>query len=828
MASTYDRIETENALLDEMIYNCKLIMRSLIIKDEAKALSFETKENITMFDTYRAIVEGRITLYYFEDITADDIKASIPGLTNRQVTEYLDNIYKMPVEYRTALLKYLSDKFIQEYDEPNDYYRLISGMPPSDQPEIYLTEEDISSISSEIDISKPLHKLSDNEISIIQTAGVIDKLKEKYPEATYLNYIDKGITFYSARLANKYSILYITSEAQDEILSKFQELYNINRNIIIRTMDDVALKYYHELYDRFIMMTLVVNTVADMVAEFPDFFINREVFDIRTAEYFFTSFGVDFYKDIPMKYQKRLIRNLNKLIKYKGTSKNIINITKIFGFDNIDIYKYYLNKSHVQRNNIYDQKVIGEAGDIYTFPGYVNNANSNENYELQFIRVPLNELVNNYLKDEESIFSYDEFIQSNGEYWDGDKDHEVVKKEILEMEFNTLITQFMSVSTNNSMTDINMQITYFINMLMYYGIDPRNMVFSVPGIDSRNSTFNIFDSFVFIYALMYLYIGFEEDEETIITDPSLLADIYGFDLYANLDQLLSDVENDLAPLILAEQEAAIIESDSYIPYDIESLKSQIGATIRSVGIGPYANVYIDIAENIFSGTNKFVTFGKGIAPTIQQMVNAYTTNKGIHDYIERKMIESHDIYEYKIYRDLYDALMVVTLNNDLFKIIDKNGNSRTAKSYIEYLKYNNPRYYSMIRKILSLKGTDEFKTTIYDQINNVCDCTISYIESDELLQLFSDLPIDTVDYIKMYMIKIIEFFMSFKITIIDSQSINKLNPERNRLCDHTFITAHYYMNEENRLKDSAAILASFGFRDINRQDDTIIVRAVYE
>ena len=106
-----------------------------------------------------------------------------------------------------------------------------------------------------------------------------------------------------------------------------------------------------------------------------------------------------------MKYQKRLIRNLNKLIKYKGTSKNIINITQIFGFDNIDIYKYYINKYHVQKSNQYDQIVQGKGGDIYTFPGYVNNTDSNKNYELQFIRVPLNELVNNYLKDEESIFS---------------------------------------------------------------------------------------------------------------------------------------------------------------------------------------------------------------------------------------------------------------------------------------------------------------------------------------------------------------------------------------------------------------------------------------
>ena len=75
---------------------------------------------------------------------------------------------------------------------------------------------------------------------------------------------------------------------------------------------------------------------------------------------------------------------------------------------------------------------------------------------MRFIRVPIREMVNSYLKDDESIFSYDDFIKTYGDSakWNGDKELVQVKKEIMEMDFNTLITQFMSVSTSNSMTDI--------------------------------------------------------------------------------------------------------------------------------------------------------------------------------------------------------------------------------------------------------------------------------------------------------------------------------------------------------------------------------------
>ena len=61
----YKKVETDNPILDEIIYNCKLIISSIITKDEYEAIKAETKESAYNFDTYHAIITGSINLYYF-------------------------------------------------------------------------------------------------------------------------------------------------------------------------------------------------------------------------------------------------------------------------------------------------------------------------------------------------------------------------------------------------------------------------------------------------------------------------------------------------------------------------------------------------------------------------------------------------------------------------------------------------------------------------------------------------------------------------------------------------------------------------------------------
>ena len=62
------------------------------------------------------------------------------------------------------------------------------------------------------------------------------------------------------------------------------------------------------------------------------------------CKYIFESNGVKYFDDIPLKYQIALVKNLNKLIKFKSTDKCIVDIISIFGINNIEVFKYYIMK----------------------------------------------------------------------------------------------------------------------------------------------------------------------------------------------------------------------------------------------------------------------------------------------------------------------------------------------------------------------------------------------------------------------------------------------------------------------------------------------------
>ena len=127
-----------------------------------------------------------------------------------------------------------------------------------------------------------------------------------------------------------------------------------------------------------------------MIVELPEYLIRRDIFDIRTCAYIFESNGVEFFPDIPVKYQVALVKNLNKLIKFKSTDKCMVDICSVFGCDSIEIFKYYILK---------DRKVISA-----TNPKYYNEQrtyldaadgefhqelDNNKNFDIKFVKVPI-------------------------------------------------------------------------------------------------------------------------------------------------------------------------------------------------------------------------------------------------------------------------------------------------------------------------------------------------------------------------------------------------------------------------------------------------------
>ena len=164
------------------------------------------------------------------------------------------------------------------------------------------------------------------------------QILQDYSDDTHYQYIyhlgDKRIDYYTARSADNFSLLWVPElNTFDIIEQKFRRYFDRNRAYTIATVYSEAYRFMSYHYDAFIEILIIIQTMVDMISEVQEYIINKDVFDSRTIRYLFESYGIAYYKEIPVKYQIRIIKNVNLLLKYKSSHRNITDILELFDND---------------------------------------------------------------------------------------------------------------------------------------------------------------------------------------------------------------------------------------------------------------------------------------------------------------------------------------------------------------------------------------------------------------------------------------------------------------------------------------------------------------
>ena len=474
------KVFTEHPLMDEIVFNSKLILNKIVVKNEALANDYEDQDFYPNVETRKMIVNNTITFGVFP-FTLEILMAY--GYDSYLAKAILVNRDNTPLSDRDSLLSFASKYFMDHYEEQNKYYRMLMGLPEygTDEYNIYIDEDSLPDIVNieNFDLSVPVHKLDQNIIAILQTTGKINELIETHRGFNYgyLRFLgDNSINLDDARKAGKFELLYIPI-VEELVSDRFRELYNLNREMFLKHTYSDAYSYYSDYYDEMLILMLLGQTFNDMIVDVPEWYIRRDIFDLRSVQYFLESYGVAFFKEIPLKYQVRIVKNLNKLIKFKSSNKNFEDILEIFDSKNTAIYKYFLFK---KRN-------IGiETGD-----------NKND-YSLEFVRAKINDSFDNYIKDMKYRNSYDD-ITYQDKYWDGEIDHSYNKQRHLDLDFTIKGTKYMVIEYMVSMSEYLFQMEYFWGLIMDSGIDISDIRIGVPSIDS-SIKFKLTD----LYLLLYL------------------------------------------------------------------------------------------------------------------------------------------------------------------------------------------------------------------------------------------------------------------------------------------------------------------------------------
>ena len=349
-------------------------------------------------------------------------------------------------------------------------YKLVTAMDKTDVPSDYSintkgkTEEQVQDLMEE------------------KRQSFIDNYEELNEYYINLNK-EYGINYYNARKAEDFYILdYDGFELGEYKSSIFIQEYYKSFNYFMSAVYTKAFEDY-ELYRNFIRLLIVFLTLQNYLNRQVDNIGNIDLFDQYSIRNMFISYGLDYFSNLPLKYQRRLLKNINQFIKYKGTNRIIVDIVNLFDFDNIEVFKYFLSKG-------YEEDEMERID--FSKP------------KLSFYKVPYE--MNDPMKNLEDIeeLNYESFI-ADDPYWQANKE------DIMEEDFNMVNTKYITINSTMNLLKESMQSSYFFNTLRKLKSNDTDnlMKFFNSGISQKE--ISLFDSIIALHVLVSKKLGYKDN-----------------------------------------------------------------------------------------------------------------------------------------------------------------------------------------------------------------------------------------------------------------------------------------------------------------------------
>lgn len=677
------------------------------------------------------------------------------GVPQDIIDECIADKTLIPIQYRDSLLKIKRKDIIENYVEENTYIRMLNGEPPVGDEGIYV-EEDIPGIPKDV----PIHKMTSLQIEILDEGGYLDSFIGMYPEAKYLNHLgERAVSYYNSRTAGDFSLLYVEN-IEEAMINKFKVVYSSVRLAILTTTYNPAYKnqaYYHN----FIAMMMGLMTAQQMLVDYMNVGIKRDFTDPTAVSFVFESYGVDTFEDLPLTYRRKLMKNLIPLLKYKGTDTVIREIYKLFGITDIDINKYYIVKTHrlgPTGEFIFSYKdEEQENGTIIKVPDW------EKMYEVGFVRIDMNEVnVDNAVKNA-PLESYESVV--NGDrYWGGDDTQDAVKLALLKENFNYTESKYLSISNDYNLTEILFELNYFFKMVIDLREHfPGSMSMTIPAI-SATMTVDLFTVCMVLFALT--------------------SEKFGCD---------GKIPNDVA------------ENAKLLGFDFTSDIDKINEFIANNGFDPN------------TVTQGGIKYPKGYINTPSQLVEMFFYNKKIYNHLVKVLETTSDIEEYKVYKKVFDSLMISEKVLEVYKKYD----GTLATSYMDFLS-DNPIIHKYLSDIFNMRDDIEKVRTIDFTITYVLESLQNFIDSDKFKFLFMNIPSLTGVLFRKYIQRAIDFFKSYTVeisTISNVYIFEETGENTIRLIDKKNVRRKPMMGVENLHRDVMDLVIG---KSSNRQDSVNI------
>lgn len=679
------RIDLDNTNPLDLYVDFERILRQTVIKYQTLAEGYETLESKSAADQYIAAMEKNDTFFSYNDYSLADVEEAGLSYSSILVQEVqYGHFTDIPSQFRQPLLEVKRKHVIEEFEEQNDYYRMLNGYPTLDtEPNFYyyLSEETAKRLG--IDKRIPIHEIQDyyNKIepgkgdylikSIEGLGIIIDLVKLHADHDHYLSFIGSNrISIIDARSAKNFEILYMSQGALKTIeYDEFKRIYEECRLYFMTTIYQVEHRKVIQYYDNFIAMCIMLMTLWHLVMRAMPLGIKREFFRDEGIRMLYEAYNIPYDMEIDEIQQKQIAQALNLLIQWKATNKCLFDITDLLGFSRINIYKYYLVKE--QKFDIYGVPIVkyeerfnNDTGEMETLPDYKSM------YELYFEKIDMRE--DNFMEAFNSNAnqeSYERITTEDPFWWEDTK----LYKEIWETDFNFVESKYISLGISYSMTEMMYECILVLKMLMEFRVEMASIRFTLPKI-APDLQITMFDAVILLCCLTARKHHLTGE---IIAIPTQVLDVIEY---------MHDIDN---------QDFVV---DAF-GFDFDLLRP---------GNAEGEKVLKDVMDNLNEGdSKKFLNYlsilsidGNASNEAKVEAFNKMFKNiRGLSDWISYKLSETHNRKEYEALKAFYRTAYYSREMREIFTInIEEKENTRTAYTYFEYLYYINPKLYSAIFK----------------------------------------------------------------------------------------------------------------------------------
>lgn len=320
------------------------LMKDLVVKLAYTAERYETEESLKSYSHYKSALSKVDSLKDY-DISIEDILSIIPDIDRNVAYRVLRaenglNTYLSEVQ-KERLLNNKRKEVIDNYEEKNEYYRMLMGLPPlTMDPSEWVYYGDT-----------PIHLLTQFELFELRLNGELKIIQNKYITLEdnrywYIRYVDKFISTVTLHEAQEFEVVYFSKSEYDV---KFREMYNKEREVWMLTYHsailckEVGLGFvsYHEAHE---VTQLKSQALVYFILNYVTSRLDKTSFTEPEAIDIWKEYNLDYPKGMPSRYRNPITFILSYLVMYKGTN-HVMEYLCNTVFSGVSLYKYFITKN---------------------------------------------------------------------------------------------------------------------------------------------------------------------------------------------------------------------------------------------------------------------------------------------------------------------------------------------------------------------------------------------------------------------------------------------------------------------------------------------------